>query len=155
MALPSSGTIRMSQINSELGRTASLSISLDSAESGGIGYPSINTASPSRPNNSRPAAISEWYGYNHDAGPSLTVTPSSVFLGSNFSTFSLNINTQGVWNYSDNQSWIYPSSYQGFGNSTITIFVQNNFGSSTRFGAITISVIGASRFVSVIQQGSF
>jgi len=153
MALPNSGQLSMNDIRRELNQFTTTNFSLDGAESGTYG--SINTQSSSRPNNSRPAAISEWYGYNHDAGPSLTVTPSSVFLGSNFSTFSLNINTQGVWNYSDNQSWIYPSSYQGFGNSTITIFVQNNFGSSTRFGAITISVIGASRFVSVIQQGSF
>ena len=65
MALPSSGTIRMSQINSELGRGSTSQISLDAAENGAYG--AINSASPSRPSSSNPARMSEWYGYNHRA----------------------------------------------------------------------------------------
>ena len=63
MALPSSGTIRMSQINSELGRSSTSQISLDAAENGSYG--AINQASRSRPNSSNPAYMSEWYGYDH------------------------------------------------------------------------------------------
>jgi len=65
MALPSSGQIAMSQINTELGRSASATISLDTAENGGYG--AINQNSTSRPNASNPAAMSEWHGYNHSA----------------------------------------------------------------------------------------
>ena len=55
----------MSQINTELGRSSTATISLDTAESGG--YVAINTASSSTPNNARPAAMSEWYSYDHSA----------------------------------------------------------------------------------------
>ena len=65
MALPSSGEIKMSQINTELGRTSTLQIALDSAERNG--YAIINQCSPSRPSGARPASMSEWYGYNHAA----------------------------------------------------------------------------------------
>lgn len=66
MTLPSSGnSISMSQINTELGRSSTSTISLDTAENGG--YATINTASPSRPNSSNPASMSEWFSYNHTA----------------------------------------------------------------------------------------
>ena len=68
MALQASGTIKMSEINTELGRSSSATISLDSAESGT--YATINTASASYPNDARPAAISEWYSYDHTASAS-------------------------------------------------------------------------------------
>lgn len=70
MALPTFGQLSMNDINRELNRTTTAQISLDGAESGTYG--SINTQSSNRPNNARPAAISEWYGYDHDAGPSRT-----------------------------------------------------------------------------------
>ena len=65
MTLPSSGTLTMNAINSELGRSSNSQISLDTAENGGYG--AINQNSRSRPNASNPAAMSEWYGYNHNA----------------------------------------------------------------------------------------
>lgn len=65
MALQSSGEIKMSQINTELGRSSSATISLDDAENGT--YATINTASSSYPNASNPAKMSEWYSYDHSA----------------------------------------------------------------------------------------
>jgi hypothetical protein len=70
MTLVSSGTIRMSDINVELGRSSTANISLDTAENGGYG--AINTNSTSRPSSNNPAAISEWYSYNHNAAPSIS-----------------------------------------------------------------------------------
>jgi hypothetical protein len=55
----------MSQINTELGRSSTANISLDTAENGG--YATINTASSSRPSATNPATMSEWYNYNHNA----------------------------------------------------------------------------------------
>lgn len=64
MALQGSGQlIRMSQINTELGRSSTAAISLDTAENGGYG--TINTCSPVYPLAANPASMSEWYGYNH------------------------------------------------------------------------------------------
>jgi hypothetical protein len=57
----------MGQINVELGRNFSTTISLNTAEDGGYG--AINTFSESYPLGGNPAAMSEWYGYNHTAGP--------------------------------------------------------------------------------------
>lgn len=63
MALQSSGEIKISQINAELGRATNSTSSLDTLESGG--YVAINTASPSYPSDARPASMSEWYSYDH------------------------------------------------------------------------------------------
>lgn len=55
----------MSEINTELGRTSTATISLDDAENGT--YATINTSSSSYPNSANPAKMSEWYGYDHSA----------------------------------------------------------------------------------------
>ena len=68
MALQSSGTIKMSEINTELGRSSTATISLDDAENGT--YATINTASASYPSATNPASMSEWYGYDHSASGS-------------------------------------------------------------------------------------
>jgi hypothetical protein len=68
MTMPSSGEIGMRLINVELRRASCVAqISLDTAENGG--YATINTNSRSYPNASNPAALSEWYGYDHRARP--------------------------------------------------------------------------------------
>lgn len=67
MALPTSGPLSFSAINTELGRSSTAQMSLQTAETGG--YVAINPNSPSRPNGSAPYAVSEWYGYNQSAGP--------------------------------------------------------------------------------------
>lgn len=72
MTLQASGQISMSEINTELGRASNATISLDTAENGG--YAVINTNSASRPSSTNPASMSEWYGYNHNAGGTFTVT---------------------------------------------------------------------------------
>ena len=66
MALPRSGQLAASAINTELGRGSTSQISIDAAENGSYG--AINPFSRDRPNSANPAAYSEWYGYDHGAG---------------------------------------------------------------------------------------
>ena len=82
MALPSSGPISMSQINTELGRSASSAISLDTAENGGYG--AIKQCTFPRPDGGNPASMSEWYGYNHSAACTVSCSTSESGLNLNF-----------------------------------------------------------------------
>ena len=76
MTLPASGTITLGQINTELGRSSSATISLKDASTGVYG--AINTNSTYRPNASAPYSVSEWYCYNHNAfAPQLITTTGS------------------------------------------------------------------------------
>ena len=79
MALPNWGPISMSQINTELGRSASATISLDAAENGDYG--AIKQCSPPHPSSGNPASMSEWFGYNH----SVTCT---VSCGGGFNSYT-------------------------------------------------------------------
>ena len=73
MTLPAAyATMSMGDINVELGRSRTAEISLDTAENGGYG--AINQASGSKPSSSNPAAISEWYSYNHNASSQINVS---------------------------------------------------------------------------------
>lgn len=63
MPLPSSGVIKASDINIELGRLSTEEYSFQFAESGI--YVPINQSSTLRPNGASPYSLTEWYGYNH------------------------------------------------------------------------------------------
>tara|TARA_B110000503_G_scaffold4030_1_gene5327 strand:+ start:1579 stop:2115 length:537 start_codon:yes stop_codon:yes gene_type:complete len=67
MTLVRSGQLGLGDINVELGRSRTAQISLDTAENGGYG--AINQNSKSRPSSTNPAAVSEWYNYNHTFVP--------------------------------------------------------------------------------------
>ena len=73
MTLPPSGQISFYDINIELGRSGTAQIGIDEAESGGYG--AINECASPFPADSRPAAINEWYSYNHNA------TSTQVYSG--------------------------------------------------------------------------
>lgn len=76
MALPSSGQLSASAINTELNRSSTLTISLASAAGGS--YATINTTSQSYPNNVTPHLMSEWHSYNHSAVASECYEVTSV-----------------------------------------------------------------------------
>jgi len=69
MTLPASGQISFFDINVELGRSGTATISIDTAENGG--YSVINQCSSPFPSSTNPAAITEWYSYNHNASSTL------------------------------------------------------------------------------------
>jgi len=67
MTLQASGQIKMSEINVEVGLSASQAdSSLVDAVTGGYPYPSINMSSPSYPDSNAPHQFSAWYSYDHD-----------------------------------------------------------------------------------------
>lgn len=78
MALPSSGEISLSDVNTELGRTSTAEIAMQTAEQGD--YVAINSSSTNKPDGTSPFALSEWYGYDHSAS-------SSASNGDSFYTF--------------------------------------------------------------------
>ena len=110
MALSATGPLSLGDINAELGRTRTASISLDAAENGS--YAAINQNSPSRPSSSNPASVSEWRGYNHTAAaPSLTITSYSsgnlyfTISGTGYSPTAITVKTSttsatGPWSNS-------------------------------------------------------
>ena len=67
MALPSSGTISVSDILTEGQVNPSETASLKQLAQGAIF--TINTNSPSYPSSTAPFAMSDWYGYDHSAQP--------------------------------------------------------------------------------------
>ncbi len=70
MPISKFGQVSMSAINTELGRSSTAQISLDTAENGG--YVTLNTNSCIIPSASNPAAMSEWRGYDHTIGTTKT-----------------------------------------------------------------------------------
>jgi hypothetical protein len=76
MPLPSSGQISASQIRTELQVTSVSPFSLDTAENGS--YVPINITSPSKPASTNPAAMSEWYSYNHTYAVSCPATVTNL-----------------------------------------------------------------------------
>ncbi len=66
MALQSSGTIKMSEINTELGRTSTTSnTSLKDCSNGTNGTINTQNEAANRPDGSSPHQMSEFYSYNH------------------------------------------------------------------------------------------
>ena len=107
MALPSSGQISLGDINVELGRSRTSTISLDAAENGS--YAGINGCSPVVPNSGNPARMSEWRGYNHSFAccnaPSISLnsnTSSSITVNISYSNCTA---THLEWSSNGGGSW--------------------------------------------------
>lgn len=102
MVLPSSGAIKMSEINSELGRSSNAQISLDTAENGG--YRTLNSGCSTPPSSGNPAKMSEWYSYDqccyfgsfyYDGGGNLGSDCGSYGGGGGYNVYSNNCGGPG------------------------------------------------------------
>lgn len=128
MALQSSGEIRMSQINVELGRSSTATISLNTAEDGG--YTTINTNSASRPSATNPATMSEWYSYNHSAAPARSISFSNLYSIGYTGSVSGTVTVVGTWTFQ-----AAAALYYGGGTVSCNMTVNGNSRSSSRGGA--------------------
>lgn len=102
MTLPLSGPLEASDINVELGRSATAVMSITDAATGVYG--AINTCSPYYPNGTAPHSYSEWYGYNHNA-----LCLNSNFAFSPIATISPNFLRSDTLNYRSRVSTNSPS----------------------------------------------
>ena len=109
MALQGSGQlIRMSQINTELGRSSTATISLDTAENGG--YSAINTCASPFPLSANAASMSEWYSYNHSAA----CGNSSYAFSDGGTSLTQSMLTNNTLNYGTRVSTSRPNPLFGF-----------------------------------------
>lgn len=130
MTLPAAyATMSMGDINVELGRSRTSYISLNSAEAGA--YAEINLNSSSRPSPSDPAAISEWYSYNHSAVPARSISFSNLYsLGYTGSVSGTVTIIGGTYTFQ-----AAAALYYGGGTVSCNITVNGNSKSSSRGGA--------------------
>lgn len=141
MTLPSSGTISMDQIRSELGIPGQTPFALDVAQSGN--YVAINIWASPRPQSSSPYSLSNWYGYNHAAtAPNISnfsvIATTIPELGGVYITWSyisgtnLNVDTTYVdFSFNYGSSWTQWYSFSGTGTTSISDSVEGQQGFST------------------------
>lgn len=114
MALPNPGSsISLSQINTELGRSSTATVSLNTAEDGG--YVPINLCSQFKPRAANPAKFSEWYKYNHTAPCNL------CYNGSNAITQSFSVPSGNPYS----QYYYFPIAFSTIGESSITLILSS------------------------------
>ena len=128
MAVPSTGSVSMRGIRREIGTnnysssTNYTNISLEDMSEGVNG--TINTASTSKPDGTNPHKMSEFRGYDHDAGPALTM--KNVSGGSALSSSSTACTALAAFNgwFSNLNSSGVPVAYSSY-------MYSNSAGSST------------------------
>lgn len=151
MTLPSSGQISFDQIRIELGVPTQAPFSLDAAENGT--YVPLQQCTTPRPSSTNPAAISEWYGYNHSATASVAYTgmegSSTPGIGvvDSFTACSLGVNYgYTVYVYSD-VHYAYNTCTTGlnnfFGQPSTGTWYEFSLGTLVDSGDCSSSCVGA------------
>ena len=146
MPIQASGTIRMSDIRSEIDSDEE-DFSLKDAALGVYGTINTSNLNANKPDRSQPHSLTEWYKYQHTP-TSITTSPGSNLnisaSGASNQSISVTHRTYSTWYVSSKPSWVTMSSSQAgssssprSGSGTIAYSVQSNSGSS-RSGTITV-----------------
>lgn len=139
MALPLTGPLGINDIRTELGIPSKAPFQLDLAENGdnANGYPTLNQASyPYLPSASNPAAISEWYGYNHTATKKLTIY-FSIMPGPDDASTSYTCDPDWAWNYYSGRIRLLIQHQKFIAGFYQNFFYVDDFPSPTTFGLTT------------------
>ena len=137
MALTASGEIKLSQINTELGRTSTTTnTSLTQCSDGTNGTINTANASADRPNTTAPHSMSEFYSYNHTASSVRSFTSSAASRSANCgsdieSTF-----------YHDGESTLPTTGDAVFTNSAGTTAASNGYYLTSTSGGIIVGEDG-------------
>lgn len=94
MALPASGQLSIGSIRGELDNAGTSSFGLSNAgnpSTRGTGFTPKNQNSSSKPNDTSPYAISEWYSYNHSQNGSCGTTYTTPSVGAGYVYNRINI----------------------------------------------------------------
>ncbi|HEY5810270.1 MAG TPA: BACON domain-containing carbohydrate-binding protein, partial [Povalibacter sp.] len=84
----------------------------------------------------------------------LTVSPTSLSLGSAASSGSIGVTANISWTATDDQSWLSVAPASGTNNASVTVSATANAATSSRNGTVTLAGGGITRTVSVSQAGS-
>ncbi len=85
----------------------------------------------------------------------LSVSPTSLNVGSDSGQASFNVSSNTNWNASKTASWFWLSPENGTGNGTVQVNYQENTSTSSRSATITVSANGvANRTVTITQAGA-
>ncbi len=87
------------------------------------------------------------------AGNSLTVSPTSLSVGSAAGNSTITVTSNVNWTISDNQTWITTSATSGSNNGTFTVSVTANTGAA-RSGTVTVTGGSITQTISVSQGAS-
>ena len=133
MALTTSGEIKLSQINTELGRTSTTTnTSLAQCSDGTNGTINTANATADRPNTTAPHSMSEFYSYNH------TLSSVTLFLAagpSRSSNCGSDIETKF---YHDGSGTLPVRGDSIFTNSAGTTAASNGYYLTTNLGGVII-----------------
>ncbi len=85
--------------------------------------------------------------------PILDVAPIEKNISSSSGSFTLNIESNIDWTLHENSDWFYASQTNGNGNSTVTIYYEENNNTSSRTEGITLTGMGVDDLtVTVLQE---
>tara|TARA_R100000329_G_scaffold25483_1_gene24043 strand:+ start:668 stop:1255 length:588 start_codon:yes stop_codon:yes gene_type:complete len=148
MTLPASGTLSMSAINTELGRTSNTAnTKLSELSDGTHGTINVTNLNDNKPDTSTPHVMSEFHKYEHSV--TLATTPASFSQFSNGShnsagTITVTHAEHSTFYVSSKPSWVTitsgneGSSLKDTGDGTVTFSVAANSGSA-RSGNIVVT----------------
>jgi mannan endo-1,4-beta-mannosidase len=86
-------------------------------------------------------------------GSSLSVSPTTISLGSAASNALVSVSANVMWTAADNATWLTVSPAAGTNNGSITVSAIANTATTSRSGVVTVTGGNLSRTISVTQNG--